>query len=128
MIVIPRPMSKLLQRRVIAGVLIKGGFLPMSSVQPLYHAVGLRMRDPGLDVGDAAALYERTPFGADKLAAVIVDELWQPGRLDRLRDQPLQRFLDGESDGLCEHGRVQAPMNQEPAVAIDDIDQIVPPL
>src|SRR5438309_5257200 len=113
MIVIPRPMSKLLQRRVIAGVLIKGGFLPMSSVQPLYHAVGLRMRDPGLDVGDAAALYERAPFGADELAAVIVDEL---GRLGWLGIQPLQCLLDGDGHGLCKHGRVQAPMNQESAV------------
>src|SRR5437660_11700210 len=92
-------------------------------MQPLYYAIRLWMRYPRLDVYDAAGLDQRAPLGTDELAAVIVDKAW---RLLRLGSQSLQRFLHGQRDGLGEHGCVEAPMNQEPAVAIHDVDQIVP--
>jgi len=51
-------------------------FLPVRPMEALDPTVRFGMRDPRPDVGEARSRDEQSPFAADELAAVIMDDVW----------------------------------------------------
>src|SRR5437764_7752634 len=95
----------------------------MRAVQALDPPVGLRVRHPRWYIGEATSLHQGTPLRRKKLAAVVVNHIGFPRHS---LGQALQSLLHGESYRVRSHGGVEAPVDQEAAVTIENIHQIVP--
>ncbi len=109
--------------RIVGEVFTDQSLLAMGAVEAFEPPTRFRMGDPRPNIARAGERDERPPFAADKLAAQIVDEL----RFTRpARREGVQRLLHGQHDEIRLHRHVKLPVDEVPAVPVQDVDEIVP--
>jgi len=125
MIVVIVPASQRSDRlRVVGDVFVDQSLLSVCAVQAFKAPIRLRMCDPGSDIARTGERHKRSPLATNELASMIMDELRLTGAAGR---EFFQRLLHGQHHEIRVHRHVECPMDEIPAIPVQDVDEVIPP-